>query len=152
MLIVFSICSIYWTLFVPFNISLFSLLAVCRYWQSYILIKIVVKIRPSLDFICKVSFLGLCFIAVWCFFEYQNPVTKDGLYEVTPGQFVAVPKNAIFGPLSPNYFHIGQLVPLASILSLAYAQRENVLSALSVVSSIGNIFNIIFSNILIIYI
>ena len=124
LLITFSICSIYWTLFVPFNISLFSLLAVCRYWQSYILIKIVVKIRPSLDFICKVSFCGLCFIAVWCFFEYQNPVTKDGLYEVTPGQFVAVPKNAIFGPLSPNYFHIGQLVPLASILSLAYALKK----------------------------
>jgi putative MATE family efflux protein len=31
-----------------------------------------------------------------------------------------------------------------TLLSLAYAQRENVLSALSVVSSIGNIFNIIF--------
>ena len=31
-----------------------------------------------------------------------------------------------------------------TLLSLAYAQRDNVLSALSVVSSIGNIFNIIF--------
>ena len=31
-----------------------------------------------------------------------------------------------------------------TLLSLAYAQRENVLSSLSVVSSIGNIFNIIF--------
>ena len=31
-----------------------------------------------------------------------------------------------------------------TLLSLAYSQRENVLSALSVVSSIGNIFNIIF--------
>ncbi len=31
-----------------------------------------------------------------------------------------------------------------TLLSLAYAQRENVLSALSVVSSIGNIFNILF--------
>lgn len=124
LLITFSICSIYWTLFVPFNISLFSLLAICRYWQSYILIKIVVKINPDLDIVCKVSFLGLLFVSIWCFFEYQNPVTKDGLYEVTPGQFVAVPKNAIFGPLSPNYFHIGQLVPLASILSLAYALKK----------------------------
>ena len=31
-----------------------------------------------------------------------------------------------------------------TLLSLAYAQRENVLSSLSVVSSIGNIFNVIF--------
>ena len=31
-----------------------------------------------------------------------------------------------------------------TLLSLAYAQRENVLSALSVVNSIGNIFNILF--------
>jgi len=70
-------------------------------------------------------------------FSFCNNLFKE--FKIDKNLFILITKKGIVFLANELFWVIGM-----TLLSLAYARREDVLSALSVVGSVGNIFNIIF--------
>jgi len=122
----FLFCSIIWTIIdFPLEISAFSLLFALRYLQGLLVLKLLL-IHPKLSFdvIGKVSFMGTVFISIYCLYEY-NVGYVGGIYEIAPGKYLDVYADSVFGPLSPSYLHLGQLLPLSVIVSFAYILKND---------------------------
>ena len=84
--------------------------------------------------------IELVLIVVMCHnekFSFCNNLLKT--FHIEKKLAIEITKKGLVFLANELFWVIGM-----TLLSLAYAQRESVLSALSVVSSIGNIFNIIF--------
>ena len=84
-----------------------------------------------------IELVVIVFICHYKKFNFCHNLLKT--FKVSKNLAIEISKKGIVFLANELFWVIGM-----TLLSLAYAQRENVLSALSVVSSIGNIFNIIF--------
>lgn len=114
----FSVCALISVMaLIPSNAKLFSLLAIVRYVESLLLIKMVLSIDFDKKILFRAAFAGLIFDSMYCIYQLSHPAVR----ELTPGHFVTV--DYLTGPLSSSYFEIAQLLPLAFIVIVSLAHQ-----------------------------
>ena len=114
----FSLCAIISVMFLtPSNAKLYSLLAIVRYIESLLLIKMVLSVDFDKKILLRSAFVGLIFDSMYCIYQLSHPAVR----ELTPGNFVEV--DYLTGPLSSSYFEIAQLLPLAFIVIVSLSHQ-----------------------------